>query len=81
MIIIQLTGLSGSGKTTLANAIKLHLSLLNYDIEILDGDELRKTVSRDLGFSRACLLYTSIIYLRIRIGNIEHSFFKSGVYK
>ena len=43
MIIIQLTGLSGSGKTTLANAIKLHLSLLNYDIEILDGDELRKT--------------------------------------
>ena len=73
MIIIQLTGLSGSGKTTLANAIKLHLSLLNYDIEILDGDEWRKTVSRDLGFSRADRIENNV-----RIGKLALEKWKEG---
>ncbi len=73
MIIIQLTGLSGSGKTTLANAMKLHLSLPDYDIEILDGDELRKTVSRDLGFSRADRIENNV-----RIGKLALEKWKEG---
>lgn len=73
MIIIQLTGLSGSGKTTLANAMKLQLSLLEYEIEILDGDELRKTVSRDLGFSRADRIENNL-----RIGKLALEKWKEG---
>jgi adenylyl-sulfate kinase len=41
-----MTGLSGAGKTTLANSIKA----LHNGIVILDGDELRKTINKDLGF-------------------------------
>lgn len=49
--ILWFTGLSGSGKTTLAKAI--YQKLIGYQIrcEILDGDEMRRTVCQDLGFS------------------------------
>ncbi|HJN06528.1 MAG TPA: adenylyl-sulfate kinase [Bacteroidales bacterium] len=48
---IWFTGLSGSGKTTMAN--HLQKALLNKGISsvILDGDEVRKTINNDLGFS------------------------------
>jgi adenylyl-sulfate kinase len=49
---IWFTGLSGSGKTTLARALARHLDLLSTPHELLDGDELRKELCRDLGFSR-----------------------------
>lgn len=50
---IWITGLSGSGKTTLANT--LHKALLNSGIKsiILDGDQIRETVNKDLKFSLA----------------------------
>jgi len=53
MLIIQLTGLSGSGKTTLSQKVKHLLERQNLKVEIIDGDEYRKTLCKDLGFSKA----------------------------
>lgn len=47
--IIWLTGNSGAGKTTLAEELKLHGML--FPSVVLDGDDMRKGVSKDLGFS------------------------------
>ncbi|WP_423792419.1 adenylyl-sulfate kinase [Methanocaldococcus indicus] len=49
---IWLTGPSGAGKTTLAKALKNRLNEMGYNVEILDGDEIRKTLYPNLGFSR-----------------------------
>lgn len=52
MILLQFTGLSGSGKTTLAENVR-HLLIENgYKAEIIDGDVYRKTICKDLGFSK-----------------------------
>ena len=48
-----LTGLSGAGKTTLAHALAQHLRTLGQAVCVLDGDELRAGLCRDLGFSAA----------------------------
>lgn len=50
---IWLTGLSGSGKTTTALAISLALSAHGRRATVLDGDEVRRTESPSLGYSRA----------------------------
>jgi adenylyl-sulfate kinase len=49
---VWLTGLSGSGKSTLARELSQHLAALAIPHEVLDGDELRHTLCRDLGFSK-----------------------------
>jgi adenylylsulfate kinase len=51
-MIIQFCGLSGSGKTTLASNAKEYLKNTGINIEILDGDEYRKVLCSDLGFSK-----------------------------
>lgn len=51
-MIIQFCGLSGSGKTVLANAAKKEFLKSGVDIEVIDGDEYRKSLCSDLGFSR-----------------------------
>mmetsp|Transcript_46007 Transcript_46007/g.153528 ORF Transcript_46007/g.153528 Transcript_46007/m.153528 type:complete len:207 (-) Transcript_46007:1593-2213(-) len=51
--IVWFTGLSGSGKSTLANAVNAALferGLVSY---VLDGDNIRHGLCRDLGFSDA----------------------------
>ena len=48
---IWLTGLSGSGKTTLAQELFRRLNDTRH-IEVMDGDDIRKALSRDLGFSK-----------------------------
>jgi adenylylsulfate kinase len=50
---IWMTGLSGSGKSTISGILAQKF-LKDYDrfVEILDGDEVRKGLSRDLGLSR-----------------------------
>ena len=50
--VIWLTGPSGAGKTSLALALKQRLNEMNYAVEILDGDEIRKKLYPDLGFSK-----------------------------
>lgn len=53
MILIQMTGLSGAGKSTIAQAAKAILTTLGYAVELLDGDDYRRHLCRDLGFSKA----------------------------
>jgi len=48
---IWITGLPASGKTTIAALLKEYLDMKKTPNIILDGDEIRKTVSKDLGFS------------------------------
>jgi adenylylsulfate kinase len=69
MLIIQLTGLSGCGKTTLSNNVKQLLTQQNISIEIIDGDQYRKTLCKDLGFSKN----DRIENIR-RLGNLAVSF-------
>lgn len=49
--IIWFSGLSGSGKSTLSNALRANLQKLDISTYILDGDELRAGLNKDLGFS------------------------------
>lgn len=46
------TGLSGAGKTTLAIALEQELKKRGVKVERLDGDIVRKSLTRDLGFSK-----------------------------
>jgi adenylylsulfate kinase len=50
-LIVWLTGLSGAGKTTLARALHDELAR-THDVEVLDGDEMRTTLCRDLGYTK-----------------------------
>ncbi|MEC7216411.1 MAG: adenylyl-sulfate kinase [SAR324 cluster bacterium] len=48
--VLWFTGLSGSGKSTLANALEQRLHELGYHTYLLDGDNVRHGLNRDLGF-------------------------------
>ena len=50
-IVLWLTGLSGSGKSTLANALNESLHSKGLSTFILDGDNIRHGLCKDLGFS------------------------------
>jgi adenylylsulfate kinase len=50
---LWLTGLSASGKTTLAGLLRDALTQRGFKVEVLDGDEVRKNLSKELGFSCA----------------------------
>jgi adenylylsulfate kinase len=50
-VVIWMTGLSGSGKTTLAEDLEEVLFRRGYLVQILDGDNIRSGVNRNLGFS------------------------------
>ena len=49
--IIWLTGLSGAGKSTIAIEAEQQLFLKGYQVNVLDGDNIRFGLSADLGFS------------------------------
>lgn len=52
MILLQMTGLSGAGKTTISSHVKEYLQQLGYLVELIDGDIFRRTLFKDLGFSK-----------------------------
>ncbi|TKC19186.1 adenylyl-sulfate kinase [Robertmurraya kyonggiensis] len=51
--VLWFTGLSGSGKSTIANAVSNELFRQGIDEYVLDGDNIRHGLNRDLGFSDA----------------------------
>lgn len=50
--LIWLTGLSGSGKSTIANALEKRLYSSGIHSYVLDGDNLRMGLNKDLGFTK-----------------------------
>jgi len=50
-IVIWFTGLSASGKSTIANALDVELNKRGLRTYILDGDNVRMGLNKDLGFS------------------------------
>lgn len=50
---IWLTGLSGAGKSTIADAVEAQLNLRGVHTYLLDGDNVRHGLNRDLGFTAA----------------------------
>jgi bifunctional enzyme CysN/CysC len=51
--VLWFTGLSGSGKSTIANAVEKRLALMNRHTFLLDGDNVRHGLNKDLGFTEA----------------------------
>ncbi len=50
-VCLWFTGLSGSGKSTLANLVEQELAKENVHTYILDGDNIRKGLNKDLNFT------------------------------
>lgn len=51
--VLWFTGLSGAGKSTIANLVERRLHALGHHTMVLDGDNVRHGLNRDLGFSEA----------------------------
>ena len=51
--VVWLTGLSGSGKSTIANIVEKKLARMNRHTFLLDGDNVRHGLNKDLGFTEA----------------------------
>lgn len=52
-VVLLFTGLSGSGKSTIARGVAQHLDARESHHVLLDGDDARRVLSGDLGFSAA----------------------------
>ena len=50
-VVVWMYGLSGSGKSTLANALERKLHAAGWLTQILDGDNIRSGLNKNLGFS------------------------------
>lgn len=72
--IIWFTGLSGSGKSTIANALESKLYEMGKHTYLLDGDNVRHGMNKDLGFSNE----DRIENIR-RIGEISKLFVDAGL--
>ena len=51
--VLWLTGLSGAGKSTIANLLEMELHRLGQHTYVLDGDNVRHGLNKDLGFTDA----------------------------
>jgi bifunctional enzyme CysN/CysC len=51
--LLWFTGLSGAGKSSVANLVTKRLHALRHPVYLLDGDNLRHGLNRDLGFTTA----------------------------
>ena len=72
--ILWFTGLSGSGKSTIANAVELELFKRRRKTYLLDGDNVRHGLNKDLGFNEQ----DRIENIR-RIGEVAKLFVDSGL--
>jgi adenylylsulfate kinase len=52
-LTVWFTGLSGAGKTTISQQVGKNLIDRGYRVEYLDGDAVRQTLSKGMGFSKA----------------------------
>jgi bifunctional enzyme CysN/CysC len=52
-VVLWFTGLSGAGKSTIANLVEKKLHALGRHCYLLDGDNVRHGLNRDLGFTEA----------------------------
>jgi adenylylsulfate kinase len=68
------TGLSGSGKSTLANAVSVKLHGMKVGTFVLDGDNVRHGLNKDLGFTAA----ERVENIR-RIGEVAKLFTTAGI--
>ena len=73
-VVIWFTGLSGSGKSTLAHAVENALHAAGCRTYVLDGDNVRHGLNKDLGFSPADREEN----IR-RIGEVANLFTQAGV--
>jgi adenylylsulfate kinase len=74
MLLIQFTGLPGSGKTTIAFTAKEKLAAAGINVEVIDGDEYRKTICKNLGYS-----YDDRVENLRRLGFIGKLLLKNGI--
>jgi bifunctional enzyme CysN/CysC len=51
--VLWFTGLSGAGKSTIANLVEIKLARMNRHTFLLDGDNVRHGINKDLGFTEA----------------------------
>jgi bifunctional enzyme CysN/CysC len=72
--VIWLTGLSGSGKSTIANALEKKLFSLGMHSYVLDGDNLRLGLNKDLGFTREDRAEN----VR-RVSEVAHNLYEAGL--
>jgi len=72
--ILWFTGLSASGKSTLANIVEQKLFQMNYKTYLLDGDNVRHGLNKDLGFNEE----SRVENIR-RIGEVAKLFLDSGI--
>lgn len=72
--ILWFTGLSGSGKSTIANAVECELFKRGIKTYLLDGDNVRHGLNKDLGFTEM----DRIENIR-RIGEVSKLFIDSGL--
>jgi bifunctional enzyme CysN/CysC len=72
--VIWLTGLSGSGKSTIANALEKKLFSLGMHSYVLDGDNMRLGLNKDLGFTREDRAEN----VR-RVSQVAHTLYDSGL--
>lgn len=72
--ILWLTGLSGSGKSTIANALETKLYEMGKHTYVLDGDNVRHGLNKDLGFSDS----DRVENIR-RIGEVSKLFVDAGL--
>lgn len=72
--VLWFTGLSGAGKSTLAHAVEERLYQLGYHTFVLDGDNVRHNLCKDLGFSAEARVEN----IR-RVGEVAKLFVEAGV--
>ena len=72
--VLWFTGLSGSGKSTIANKLDLELNKKNIHTYLLDGDNVRQGLNKNLGFSEK----DRVENIR-RIGEVSKLFVDAGI--